>query len=176
MSYAFDKLKYTNDKLKLEQSESIIERLRTEKENASEAGDFLRAADITDKISILEKEQDELKSSVQLWDSIDQDVLLELDSQNYVRAILLSEKHAYEQNKIRRFQEYAVEQYAFDFRNAQGLRVLMQDYILSKEEVAKIINESLPEYTCYRGLQYDINTGNHITLQDWIDNFLKSRL
>jgi excinuclease UvrABC nuclease subunit len=176
MSYTSDKLKYTNEKLKLTQSETILEHLVNEKEIAAAANDFQNAAEIADKISNLNKELDELRLSVQWWDTIPSDIQSELDSQNYVRAVLLSQNQACEQEKIRRFQEYAIEQYAFDFRNAQGLAMLIKDWALSKKEVIKIIKAELPSYSGYIGPQFDINATNPTTMQEWVDNFVKQQL
>ena len=157
------------DKLKLEQIEQTIGNLKTELSDASDADEFIKAAEIKEKILQLEEEHETLLQKLRTAD-----VQLEIEANNLVRAVLLTQRYRCDENNIRNIQESAVKQYAFDYRNAQGLNRLIKEWELSKDDVIKILKEGLSEFTGYTGLQYDINTLSHITLTHFIEYFLKS--
>jgi len=101
---------------------------------------------------------------------------IEIGRRNFVRAVMLAQQQRLPEEDVRRLQELALEQYACEYRNAQGLQKLIEWYRLSKSEARRVIYEGLSEWKGYSGLQYDVGTMSHMTLQQFIDNFVSSRL
>lgn len=111
-----------------------------------------------------------------LGKSVESEINFEMGRRNFVRAAMLAEQNRYPAEKVRYLQEQALKQYALEYRNAQGLKKLIQWYRLSKSEATGIISEGLSEWKGYGGLQWDINQMRHITLSEFTDDFLGHRL
>ena len=111
--------------------------------------------------------------------SPEEDIRFEIARHNFVRAVMLAQQHEYPQDKVQYLQRLALKQYASEYRNAQGLSNLIQEYGFSKAEVERILKEVLEEHEVYAqneaSRQYDINAMRHITLGEWIENFLAGK-
>jgi hypothetical protein len=76
------------------------------------------------------------------------DIQFELARHNYVRVVMLAQQSHYPQEKIRQFQELALRQYASDFRNLPGFRVLVREWEIPQNEVKRILEQlGLPLFT-----------------------------
>lgn len=119
------------------------------------------------------EEQAELKLEERL-----SDIQLELARHNYVRAVMLAQQKHYPQEEIHRFQELALRQYASDYRNLPGFRVLVKEWEIPQNEVKKILEQLLEETRTYAtsedSLQHDGHTMPNLTLSQWIQNALES--
>lgn len=102
------------------------------------------------------------------------DIEFEKEHHNYVRAVLLAQKHHCSTDSIRNLQELAIRQYASEYRNLPGLRNLIRDWEIPKDQVESILLSILEEQHSYAlsedSLRYDIYTSKHINLKDWIVN------
>ena len=108
--------------------------------------------------------------------SLEAEIEFETGRRNFVRAAMLAEQCQYPPKKVRHLQEQALKQYAFEYRNAQGLRKLVEWYGFSKSDAQRIILEGLSQWNGFAGLQYDMNVMSHITLEQFIDNVIASKL
>ena len=106
------------------------------------------------------------------------EIEFELRRHNYVRAVILAQQNQYHQEKIHCFQELALRQYAADYRNLPGFRVLVKEWEIPQNRVKKILKQLLEETRTYAvsedSLQYDGHTMQNLTLSQWIQNTLES--
>ena len=111
-------------------------------------------------------------------ETVPSDIESELGRRNYVRAVMLARQNNYPQEKIRHFQELALRQYASDYRNLPGFRVLVKEWEIPQNEVKKILEQLLEETRTYAtsedSLQHDGHTMPNLTLSQWIQNALES--
>jgi hypothetical protein len=111
-------------------------------------------------------------------ETVPSDIEFELGRRNYVRAVMLAQKNHYPQEKIRHFQELALRQYAADYRNLPGFRVLVKEWEIPQNEVKRILEQLLEETRTFatgeHSLQYDGHTMQNLTLSQWIQNALES--
>jgi chromosome segregation ATPase len=183
-----------------------LDQLSQEKDKASREESYEKAAQLTDEAGLTKVDLNRLEEQIrqlhtertQLNEQIEptqrslaeserhiaqpQTQLLEAEMdfeigrRNFVRAVMLAEQHQLPEDKVHYLQELALKQYACEYRNAQGLQKLIQWYRFSKAEAKRIIYEGLSEWKGYDGPQYDINVMAHITLKQFIDNFVASKL
>lgn len=64
--------------------------------------------------------------------------------------------------------------YAYEYRNPQGLVMLLDEMNISKREAEDILEEGLGSYTGHKGPQYNYMAGDYQTLPEWIRWFLKN--
>lgn len=111
-------------------------------------------------------------------EAVPRDIEFELRRRNYVRAVMLAQQNQYPQEKIRHFQELALRQYASDYRNLPGFRVLVKEWEIPQNEVKRILEQLLEETRTYASsevsLQYDGHTMQNLSLSQWIQNALES--
>lgn len=69
----------------------------------------------------------------------------EISRRNFVRAVMLMEQCRYPAEQVRHFQERALRQYAFEYRNPQGLQWLIQSYGFSESDVRRVMEEGHSE-------------------------------
>jgi len=93
------------------------------------------------------------------------DIEFELGRHNYVRAVMLAQQNQYPQEKIRHFQELALRQYASDYRNLPGFRVLVKEWEIPQNEVKRILEQLLEERGTY---------ASNEAFSQWIRNALES--
>ena len=164
-----------NDELdKHQQQQERLDILDQKAETASKERDYERAAQLTEEAERLRSER--AKPEEQKQHILEEEIEFEIGRRNFVRAAMLVKQHHCQQEKLRSLQELALKQYACEYRNAQGLQELIREYGFSKSDVIRIVEEGLSEWKGYTGLQYDINTMSHITLQEFIGNFVESKL
>jgi len=163
-----------------QQKQERLDMLIRDAETASKEQDYERAAQLTEEAGRLRSELDKLEEQSglsQLREHIPEaEIDFEIGRRNFVRAAMLAEQHQYPLEKVRYLQELALKQYACEYRNAQGLQKLIREYGFSKSDVVRVMDEGLSEWKGYTGLQYDISTMSHITLQQFIDNFVRSEI
>jgi hypothetical protein len=166
--------------------ELLQTQLIQEKDEASKEQDYEKAAQLRiEELLQLDTELPQLKEQIEqrqskLAESMKHIEQLEIDFEigrrNFVRAVMLAERLQHPLEQVRYLQETALKQYACEYRNAQGLEKLIQWYRLSKSEAKKLIYEGLSEWKGYDGKQYDINVMDHIKLEEFVDNFVASKL
>ena len=65
--------------------------------------------------------------------------------------------------------------YAYEYRNPQGLVMLLDEMNIPKTEAKDVLEEGLGSYTGFRGSQYNYMTGSYQTLPEWVDWFVKNQ-
>lgn len=105
-------------------------------------------------------------------------IQFELARHNFVRAVMLAQQGHYKEEEIRHFQELALRQYASDYRNLPGFRVLVKEWEIPQHEVKRVLEQLLEEISTSvsnsDSLQYDGNTMQNLTLGQWIQHALES--
>ena len=138
--------------------ETLIRQVRT----ASEGQDFDKAARLQDEILQLHDEfasgpgrtlgaagQDHERTALLVEEvrppSPEAEIEFEIGRRNFVRAVMLMERCRYPAEQVRHFQERALKQYAFEYRNPQGLQKLIQWYGFSESDVRRVMEEGHSE-------------------------------
>jgi len=91
------------------------------------------------------------------------------ESTSYVRAIKLAQESNQPREKIVELQRKAVIQYVFEYRNYEGLMVLIREYGISKQELREIVEEHRQKYPAAPNPTYDFHSGKSLTQDEWIE-------
>lgn len=98
---------------------------------------------------------------------------------HFVRAVKKATALKLPEDKLRSLQHRALCQMSACFRNAQGTKILAQEYGFSKENLRKVFNDCIHNLkkqgkTKSLGICYDGFSGNYLTLEEWLRNFFKN--
>lgn len=170
-----------------EEKEARLEMLVGEAKTASEEQDYKKAAHLREEAlkkesgeTTAEERHERVPSDEHATElpahSAEAEIEFETGRRNFVRAAMLAEQCQYPPEKVRHLQEQALKQYACEYRNAPGLGKLVEWYGFSKSDAQRIILEGLSQWEGFAGLQYDMNVMSHITLEQFIDNVMASKL
>jgi len=109
-----------------------------------------------------------------------EDIQVEINRRNFVRAVALAQQYQRSQDEIRRLQELALKQMAGEYRNASALRNLSQDWGFSRPELEGLLMKAVAEHESKADrtrsdLCYDATTGKYLTLRQWVEQFLRGK-
>jgi len=110
----------------------------------------------------------------------EEDIQVEINRRNFVRAVALAQQYQRSQNEIRHLQELALKQMASEYRNASALRNLSQDWGFSRAELEGLLMTVVAEHESKADrtrsdLCYDAKTGKYLTLRQWVEQFLRGK-
>jgi len=95
---------------------------------------------------------------------------------NFARAVMIAESKGESKHEIKTLQQKALKEFILENRNPQGAKALAEEYHFSKEDIEELIKEILEEAKG-KGIldkrQYDINTKQYLTLEEWIREYFK---
>ncbi len=98
------------------------------------------------------------------------------EKRNFVRAAKIAEDLGMSPEEVKKLQLQAIKQFIVEYRNPQGAITLLKEYQLNREELNHFLQEILRELK-ERGdnerRQFDIQTMDYLTLEKWIDQYLK---
>ena len=102
----------------------------------------------------------------------------EIEAKHFVRAAALAESSAVPLSEVKDLQKKALVQMAAVFRNAEGTRVLCEQYGFSKKEAEDFLKRWTEEQQSKgdeKALEptYDHATGKHLAFEEWLTQFLK---
>ena len=109
-----------------------------------------------------------------------EDIQVEINRRNFVRAVALAQQYQRSQDEIRHLQELALKQMACEYRNAIALRNLAQGWGFSRAELEALLMKALLEHEskadrARSDLCYDATTGKYLTLRQWVEQFLRGK-
>ncbi len=93
---------------------------------------------------------------------------------NFVRAELLARQLKKPDKEIKELQKKALYQFIVEFRNAEGVLALAQEYKLSPEELGSFLRQLMSHSLAPK--QFDIKTMNFLNLQEWLQKHFSSFL
>jgi len=102
----------------------------------------------------------------------------EIERRNFSRAAFLAASLDLPEQELQDLQVKALWQMAAMNRNAPGTKSLAQQYGLSSQEVRDILEQHAVEKRNAGDTKplepcYDLNTGNHLSFEEWMYHFLK---
>ena len=102
----------------------------------------------------------------------------EIERRNFSRAAFLAASLDLAEQELQDLRVKALWQIAAVYRNVPGTKALAQQYGLSKQEVRDLLERHAEEKTNAGDTKplepcYDLNTGNHLSFEEWIYHFLK---
>jgi hypothetical protein len=102
----------------------------------------------------------------------------EIEAKHFVRAAALAESSAIPLSEVTELRKKALWRLAAVFRNAEGTRVLCEQYGLSKKEAEDILRrwaEDQQSKGDKKALEptYDHATGKYLAFEEWLNQFLK---
>ena len=103
----------------------------------------------------------------------------EIERRNFSRAAFLAASLDLPEQELQDLRVKALWQMAAVNRNAPGTKSLAQQYGLPKQEVRDLLTRHAEEKTNAgdtKALEpcYDLNTGDHLSFEEWMHYFLKS--
>ena len=122
----------------------------------------------------------EAKPTTGVEAGLKEDIQVEINRRNFVRAVALAQKYQHSQDEIRHLQELAFKQMACEYRNAIAVRNLAQDWGFSRAELEGLLMKALSEHESKADrtrsdLCYDATTGKYLTLRQWVEQFLRGK-
>ena len=104
-----------------------------------------------------------------------------LAEKSFLSAIRLAQVLNLSREKIRDFQELALKQMAFEYRNAIAVRNLAREWGFAREDLQNLLYTGLKEHeeiSEKKRLEqvYDTETGRYLTLRQWVDQFFKAKI
>ena len=101
-----------------------------------------------------------------------------IEAKHFVRAAALAESSAIPLSEVKELRNKALWQMAAVFRNAEGTRVLCEQYGLSKKEAEDLLKGWVEEQQSKgdkKALEptYDQATGKYLSFEEWLNQFLK---
>lgn len=83
------------------------------------------------------------------------------------------------EDEVRNLKEQALKQIACEYRNAVATRNLAREWEIPRAQLEEILTRAVKEFEATGNLKqagpaYDINTGKYLTLNDWVQQFLKT--
>jgi len=102
----------------------------------------------------------------------------EIERRNFSRAAFLAASLDLPEQELQDLRVKALWQMAAVNRNASGTKSLAQQYGLSKQEIRDILERHAEEKRNAGDTKplepcYDLNTGNHLSFEEWMYHFLK---
>lgn len=85
---------------------------------------------------------------------------------NFVRAELLARQLAKPDQEIKELQKKGLHQFIVEFRNAEGVLALAQEYKLTPEELGSFLRQLMSLSPATK--QFDIKAMNFLNLQEWL--------
>jgi hypothetical protein len=109
-----------------------------------------------------------------------EDIQVEINRRNFVRAVVLAQQYQRSQDEIRHLQGLALKQMASEYRNAIALRNLAQEWGFSRAELEGLLMKAVAEHESRAdrtrsNLCYDAATGKYLTLRQWAEQFLRGK-
>lgn len=105
---------------------------------------------------------------------IKQELAEALRLKNFVRAASLAQQLNRPDHEIKELQKKALYQFIGEFRNAEGVLALAQEYQLPKEELRSFFQQLMSQGPGTK--QFDIKTMNFLSLQEWLQKHFSSFL
>lgn len=93
---------------------------------------------------------------------------------NFVRAELLARQLKKPHQEIKELQKKALQQFILEFRNAEGVLALAQEYKLTPAELGSFFRQLISPSPSTK--QFDIKTMNFLNLQEWLQKHFSSFL
>lgn len=106
--------------------------------------------------------------------SIEQELAEALRLKNFVRAALLAWQLKRPDQEIKELQKKALHQFIVEFRNAEGVLALAQEYQFTKVELASFFRQLMAQGAGTK--QFDIKTMHFLNLQEWLQKHFSSFL
>ncbi len=102
----------------------------------------------------------------------------EIEHGHFSKAALLAASLDLPEQELQDLRVKALWQMAAVYRNALGTKSLAQQYGLSKQEVRDLLEQHAVEKTNAGDTKplepcYDLNTGSHLSFEEWMYHFLK---
>ncbi len=109
-----------------------------------------------------------------------EELRVEIECGHFVRAALLAASLGLSEEEIQDLRLKALWQMSAEYRNATGTKRLAQEYGLSKNELREFLEKYAEEKRNEgndRSLEpcYDMSTGEHLSFEEWMDQFLKNK-
>ena len=105
-----------------------------------------------------------------------------LKNQNYTRAAWIAQVQNRPKEEIRALQEKALKQYIVEYRNAQAVQTLIEEYHFSNAELQHLVQSILQQMRNEQAAgknvaksQFDIETMRFLKLDEWIESYVKPR-
>lgn len=105
---------------------------------------------------------------------IKQELEAALRYKNFVRAEVLARQLKKPDHEIKELQKKALHQFIVEFRNAEGVLALAQEYKFTKEELGSFLRQLLSSSPGAE--QFDVKTMNFLNLQEWLQKYFSSFL
>jgi len=102
-----------------------------------------------------------------------------IDNRCFQAAVRLALLLNLPEDEIRSLKEQALKQIACEYRNAVAARNLAREWEIPRAQLQEILTKAVREFEAagnvkQSGPAYDINTGKYLTLNEWIQQFLKT--
>ncbi|UCD71815.1 MAG: hypothetical protein JSW70_02140 [Syntrophobacterales bacterium] len=113
----------------------------------------------------MEQEERELEASLRE----------QIEQRNFTAAASMAERIEEPAERIKELQEAAIKQYITEYRNAQGVMALAQQYQFTDDEIDRLLEAIIGEVKAsgeqkppWAGKRYDIKTMKYLDVEEWI--------
>jgi hypothetical protein len=104
---------------------------------------------------------------------------IEIERENFVRAVLVAEQMGLPEEEIRSIRCKALGQMSAIYRNIHGTKYIARQYGYTMEDVKQILEQFADELKTEGNTKplkpcYDYSTGKYLSFEEWMDHYLKS--